>query len=93
MQQVYILQVDLEALHALIDDFGRGADDQTALDVAIQKHTHYYMNDIAVSEKELQCMFGVEENLTPFRITEANIRQIILNLSASPDIVMTRTVI
>ena len=67
--------VDLDALHELFDDFGRGSDiDDVALDTAIEAHTHYYINDSAVSAEELRRMFGEEEGLSPVRITEDNIR-------------------
>ena len=75
--------VDVETLHALFDNFGRGTDDYAALDVAIQEHTRYYINDSAVSEIELNRMLAEEavkgNNLSYFRITESNIREIVFS--------------
>ena len=68
--------VDVETLNKLFDDFGRSADD-AALDEAIEKHTHYYINDNEVTKEELYSMFESEENLSYSKITEAAISEII----------------
>ena len=50
--------IDVNALHELFDDFGRGAD-WDELDAAIQKHTHLSINGIPVYEEELDRVFGL----------------------------------
>ena len=72
--------IDVETLNGLFDNFGRDTTDYEALNTAIGKHTHYYINDDFVSMDELYLMFGdAYENdevrrLAPLSITESNIR-------------------
>ena len=76
--------VDVNTLNTLFDNFGRDTDDNTSLVTVIQEHTHYYINDKAVSEDELYRMFETkEDDLLPLRITETNISK---KLFSSTDI-------
>ena len=70
--------IDFHALNELFDDMGRGAVDNDELDAAIREHTRWIINNIAVSEKEFDRIFGrgktrEEYRLSPLRITEKNI--------------------
>jgi len=78
----------------VIEAYGRRRIDVVALrdltensieytDADIQKHIHWYINDNAVSEEEFYRIFGVvlfdtNEWIHPVRITEDNIREIIM---------------
>ena len=68
--------VDVEALNELFDDDVYNAD-ESELNTAIQEHTYFLINDIAVSKEEFFCVFGREECLEHLRITDDNIREII----------------
>jgi len=70
--------VDIGTLHELFDNFGYNEPDSDMLDSAIQEHTHYYINNNAVSQEELIHMFREGTELIRFGITEENIREIIL---------------
>ena len=71
------IYVDVKTLNELFENFGRDTDDYASLSEAIQKHTHYYINDNAVTEEELYSTFVNEERLSSLRITETAIREII----------------
>jgi hypothetical protein len=70
--------VDVEALNEMFDDFGRSIDDYNALEIAIEEHTYYYINDNAVSEDELYNVFFDGEEIMRYRITEDNIHDIVI---------------
>ena len=75
--------VDVAALSELFDesegDLGRGINvDSDMLVAAIIEHTYYYINSVAVTSDDFYRMFEAGEPLLPLKISEANIRDIIL---------------
>jgi len=70
--------VDLESLHELFDDFGIGYDNDE-LREALQKHTHWYINDDSVSRDAFIHIFpeDKDDRLLPLKITKDNIYMVI----------------
>lgn len=68
-----IRYVDLYMLHGLFDDFGINHIGDNELNNALKEHTHWYINNIAISSEEFYQMFTTDGRLAPLRITEANI--------------------
>ena len=84
--------IDISTLSELYNDFGYGSDiDQAALINDINQHTHYYINDSAVPEKELCRTFELGNQISFSSITEANIQQVIFALPEPPNNVIEIT--
>jgi hypothetical protein len=65
--------VDVETLFELFNGFGYGIDNDT-LNAAIQRHTHYYVNNSVVPERELNRVFELGDRISFSQITEDNIQ-------------------
>ena len=70
--------VDYDALNALYPDFGYDNYDQTAFDAAVVEHTHFYINDLEVTEEDLYETFFEGDEISRYIINEENISNVLL---------------